>query len=678
MRNIRMVFGAFCLLIFCSSTVALESWFFGEIKIEDAKEGTLGFRSEKPGVFYKAPTVNTDINLIADGAILRAKIKQRFHNPSDKWFEAVYIFPLPEKAAVDKLRMIVGKRIIEGQIKESKEAKKIYEKAKKEGKKAALAEERRDNIFTMSLANIGPKEYVDIEMEFQQPLEWSHNGYSLRFPLVVAPRYSPPAKGEKPMSPKLLTPPSVKEWEKGPTVTITAKVDAGFPIGTLQSPSHQVKIEKKTDQRHIVTFKKGVVPANKDFVLQWTPRRKDSPQSALFTESDQDGSVYTLVMLLPPKVELTRAARIARETILVIDTSGSMGGESIQQARRSLLWALDRLHPEDSFNVIQFNSVVKSLYKSAKDAKKENLDEARSYVRKLTAGGGTEMLAALKVALNKASTTGKVRQVVFITDGQVTNESRLFSFIRKNLKESRLFTVGIGSAPNTHFMKKAANFGRGTFTFIGKLKEVEKKMGALFAKIESPILADVKINWNSDSSDSWPETIPDLYAGEPLVVSAKVKNPKGAIVIQGRGGQQSFKWSLPYPNEHDHQGIGKLWARHKISGLIDSIQDGAKKTEVRKEVVDLALSHQLVSPYTSLVAVDITPSRSANEKLTTAAVPLHQPAGYAPPPPPPAKVSYNYSGGSGVPEPETWILIIITCFVIGMSAWKNRRRLLEA
>jgi Ca-activated chloride channel family protein len=240
-------------------------------------------------------------------------------------------------------------------------------------------------------------------------------------------------------------------------------------------------------------------------------------------------------------------------------------------------------------------------------------------VRQLKAGGGTEMVPALTFALDAAETPGFLRQVVFMTDGGVSNEDELFRLITQRLGSTRLFTVGIGSAPNGHFMAKAAQFGRGTFTQIGDVREVREKMTRLFARIEAPVLRDVTVRFaDGTSAEIFPARIPDLYLGEPVVVSAARPGITGTVIVSGLRGNQPWSVALTPAADSAAAGVGALWARSKIASLMDDAVRGADPAAIRTEVVKVALAHHLVSAYTSLVAVDVTPTGPAGS--TNAAV----------------------------------------------------------
>lgn len=606
----------------------------------DAKTGTLLLKADG-GSYAPAPKVETEVGIEVTGMVARTRVSQVFHNPGSDFVEGVYVFPLPESAAVDHLWMRIGDRVIEGQVQEKEAARKIYEQAKSDGRKAALMEQQRPNLFTNNVAHIGPNERVEIRIEYQQPLKYENGEYRLRFPLAVTPRYMTPMSAQDPMpdepkaleaysgDPALLQPAFMKAPGTNP-VDIAVVIDAGMPIQDLRSSYHDVATEKQGADRTAVFLVKEQDEADRDFELAWRVAGT-APQAAMFVDRGNGGDTdYALLMVVPPQPNADEAAafqRLPRETILIIDTSGSMEGASIEQARQAISMALDTLTERDRFNVVEFNSVTRPLFPQAMAATPGNVSHAKDWVRALRAGGGTEMAPALTFALDGRETPGYLRQVIFMTDGGVGNEDALFRLITQRLGSSRLFTVGIGSAPNSHFMTKAAQFGRGTFTYIGDVKEVGAKMTALFAKIEAPVLRDVSIRWPDGTPvETFPAKVPDLYLGEPILVSAAARAPLGTVVVSGLRGNQPWSVALTPAIDSSSAGVGALWARAKIASLMDDLARGADLNDIRPRVVQVALDHHLVSAYTSLVAVDLTPS-NATGALRTAMVPAALPAG---------------------------------------------------
>lgn len=628
----------------------------------EAQSGMLLFRTGPGGGGFPVPLLDTDVVIRVSGMAARATVRQTFRNPHDHWYEGVYVFPLPENAAVDHLKMRIGDRVVEGEIRERAEAKKQYEQAKQNGQRAALLEQERPNIFTSSVANIGPREEIVIEIEYQQTLRYDSGRFSLRFPMVVGPRYIPgtregdiraahgaarpwpvaqsdneglgwAANTDQVPDASRITPP-VLHPDSGSInpVSIRVELDAGVPLAKVDSAYHAITRRVLDDRNQIVELHNGITPANRDFELHWVPVRGEAPRTAWFTEKVGD-KTYGLLMVMPPAAT-RRGRRLPREVIFVIDTSGSMSGTSIEQAREALLLAIDRIQPRDRFNVIEFNSYARQLFQTAQPASTENRSTARRWVAALQAQGGTEMAQALDLALDGATRDDRVRQIIFLTDASVGNEDFLFRMVNDRLGDSRLFTVGIGSAPNSHFMTKAAQVGRGTYTYIGKVEEVREKMGELFAKLESPLLKDVRIEWPREvTAEAWPARIPDLYAGEPVVVtvalsSTNASKVRGDAVVTGLRGTEPWKGRIPIRRDTGSAGVAVLWARDKIDALLDARLDGADETQTREQVTQIALSHHLVTKYTSLVAVDRTPARPVDKDLKTAAMPTNLPEGW--------------------------------------------------
>ena len=606
------------------------------VGIHEVTEGTLLFRTTQPGRFIPAPTLKTDVNIGVTGIIARTTVRQEFMNPSrekDDWAEGMYVFPLPETAAVDHLRMTVGERIIEGQIKERAEAKKVYEQAKQDGKRTSLVEQERPNIFTTSVANIGPGERITVEIEYQETIRYDSGQFQLRFPMVVGPRYIPGTpvivEEERPKGAgtsldtdrvsdaSRITPPVLKPGPRPVNpVNLSLTLTAGFPVARLESLSHPILVIEDPDGRSHVTLRKDTVPADRDFQLAWQPAPGMEPIATVLTEQ-QDGETYILFMLMPPDRHNEAIPKIPRDVTFIIDTSGSMAGQSIEQAKASLTLALSRLTTQDRFNIIQFNNRVRSLFSDLQPVTAATIKKAVRYADHLSADGGTEMLPALRQALKGSEDVHRLQQVILLTDGQIGNEEELFELLHHRLGTRRVFTVGIGSAPNSHLMRKTAELGRGTFTYIDSTAEMKDKLDGLFRKLERPVLSDLRFDQTGWTGiEQYPSRIADLYEGTPVVVVAKARSLPEHTVIHGRSG--ASPWSLPVfmKQATARSGLSVYWARQKISALMDEAVAGGSEDTIRKAVLDVALAHHLISKYTSLVAVDMTPARPTDKPLT--------------------------------------------------------------
>ena len=620
------------------------------MKPTEARQGTLLLKSMLNGETLAVPVLDTEVEIRVSGPIARTRVRQTFRNPFDEWQEGIYVFPLPEDAAVDHMKMRIGERIVEGEIREKAAARAMFEQAKQSGQRAALVEQERPNIFTTSVANIAPRGDIVVEIEYQQNLRFESNKYRMRFPMVVGPRYIPGTPNgtadhgwaentDQVPDAGRITPPVPKPAAKvsrGGTapetdtpslnpVRLHVELDAGVPIGDVVSSYHTVKVTRADERHASIELARGTTPANRDFELVWQVAAADAPHSALLVEQGSD-RYHGLLMVMPP-ADTVAVPALPREVVFVIDTSGSMEGPSLQQAREALALAVERLKPSDRFNIIEFNSTAQAFSSHAMLSTPENLRKATEFVRGLRATGGTEMASALDMALNGRDDPRRVRQVIFLTDGAVGNEDALFSLIEKKLGDSRLFTVGIGSAPNSWFMSKAASAGRGTFTYIGKIEEVQEKMSELFAKLESPVLKGVMIDWPV-GVEAWPKRLPDLYLGEPLVVSASFDQPVAEVRVSGFMGNAQWQEVVAAQSALADAGLGVLWARRKIESLVDGLREGKTEEEVKPQVVEVALAHHLVSKYTSLVAVDKTPVRPLDASLNGGAMPTNLPEGW--------------------------------------------------
>ena len=618
--------------------------FLPRTALADVGRGTLVFDTGDAEMLRIAPEVATDVHIIVSGLVARTRVSQTFRNPGDDWVEGVYVFPLPETAAVDRLRVRVGERVIEGRIKERDEARRVYETAKREGRKAGLIESERPNTFTTSIANIGPGEEIAVDIEYQEVLRYDQGRFRLRFPMVVGPRYIPGAietvsigpggwalgNARVPDAARITAPVAHPDFGKRNPLRLRVDLNPGFALAELASTYHPVAASETGDGRYAISLRQGEVPADRDFELVWTPETGTAPAAGLFVESKGEHD-YVLVMVVPPAAapDDDAARALPREVIFVVDTSGSMAGGSIEQAKAALILAIEHLAPGDRFNVIEFNSRTSALFRRARVADAGARARAIRYVAGLDANGGTEMAPALERALSGRAPNGYLRQVIFLTDGSVGNEAELFEIIHERLGDARLFTVGIGSAPNSYFMRQAAEEGRGSFTHIGEVGEVGARMAELFEKIEQPVLTDLRLAWpDGVAAELSTDALPDLYAGEPVVFTARLRRAAGSARLDGRFRDSPWSVDLPLAGGAASPGIGKLWARDRIDDLMARLHRGGDAAEVRSQVVALGLEHHLVTEYTSLVAIDATPSRPADAPLMGRDVPLNLPHGW--------------------------------------------------
>ena len=579
--------------------------------------------------------LKSDANMTLTGLINHVVVTQTYQNENPFAVNARYVFPLPDESAVHAMTMRIGERVIKGQIDKKVEAEKKYEEAKKAGKQAALVRQQRANMFITNVANIGPGEQVIIELEYQEIIDYSSGTFAIRFPTTITPRYhaiSGEVEVEVNTQNQAHTNPLPTGWlspvystqnitqnstqnDNVPSsqFSLNIDIDVGLELVDINSKFHNVDVQNTAFGQYKIALNETNA-VNRDFVLEFKPLQKEQAQAAFFTEQFENGDRYGLAMLMPPGDHFTQTQRLPREMVFVVDTSGSMHGQSMEQAKKALFYALSLLDSDDSFNIIGFDNLVTPMSDKPLIASDFNLRRAERFIYSLEADGGTEIQGALNAVLDGSEFDGFVRQVVFLTDGSVSNEDVLFKNIQSKLGDSRLFTVGIGSAPNSFFMRRAADIGKGSFTFIGSTSEVQPKMQQLFDKLAHPAITNLALSDESGNSlDFWPSPLPDLYFGEPIMVAIKLNNAKN-VVLAGQTAQGPLSIKLSTQNSSNAQGIAKLWARQKIKSLLLYNEQSVVKDEVQ----ELALTHQLLSPFTAFIAIEQTQIKEVAEQTAQA------------------------------------------------------------
>lgn len=565
--------------------------------------------------------IDIQTNIEINGLVAYVEINQTFINPYAIALEGKYQFPLPENSAVKRLIIKMDDKEIIGEIMEKKAAKVLYQKVKKQGRKASLVEQHRPNLFTNKIANIPAQSSVVVTLKFIMPISFSNGKFTLRLPLAFTQRYQPKSTSHSPEH-------SYKQWPESFNVldpnspntrsrsvarsqsSINIQLNSGIPITSIFSDSHKIKSRAlNSDQNaYFITLDKTPAVSSKSVDLSWQLLASNQPQISSFTEEIL-GEHYTLLTFFPPKTEVAKV--IARDIIFIIDTSGSMQGGSMEQAKASLQLALLQLKNKDSFNVIAFDDDTELLFPITQMASEQNINTAQLFIDDLNADGGTEMYRPLSNALmmkkNEAQSIKAIRQIIFITDGAVANEFELMQLLNTAQGNFRLYTVGIGAAPNGYFMKKAAQFGRGSYVFIQNNNEVQQKMTHFMTKISQPAISNINLTLESQvlqQVEVYPKKIPDLYFGEPLQIALKSQFPITSVQFTGDTASTPWYQSLMIDDRESSKGISSLWARRKIESLLDSLVIGANKEKVKAQVIATSLTHQIISPYTSFIAVE--------------------------------------------------------------------------
>jgi Ca-activated chloride channel family protein len=609
----------------------------GQLEAQEAQDpsagGALMLRGKGVEQALPAMRLGTDYAVKVSGPTARVTVTQAFRNTGKNWMEATYLYPLPEDGAVDSLKMVVGQRIFIGKIKPREEAKKIYEKALSEGRKAGLVEQQRANLFRNNVANVGPGETVVIAIEFQAPVRQVGGRFSLRLPLVAGLRYVPPHSltgAEQFRDAAAITAPIAHPAlgrDLNP-VSISVELSPGFEPAEIASPYHRIAVRPNGPQSRLVTLASGEVPADRDFELRWHPAGS-APELALFKQR-HNGLDYVMAALIPP-ADTGKGPIPPREMVFVIDNSGSMSGTSMPAAKASLLHALGTLRKQDSFNIIRFDDTMTKLFGNSVPATPEQIAVARRFTESLEANGGTEMLPALKAALVEGGTAGgkAIRQVVFLTDGGLSNESEMMAEIAANGGRSRIFMVGIGSAPNNFLMNRMAQAGRGTYTNIAEGDDVGGEMQALLDRLAAPIAHKLSVAIEGGRLDFAPDPLPDLYAGEPLVLLARNKHIGGKMTLSGMLGDRPWSRTIDLDRARPSEVVARLWANRHVTDLEAQRWSGQLDDELADAAIaETGMQFGIVTGQTSLIAEDATPSRPNGARLSREELPLLLPAGW--------------------------------------------------
>jgi len=544
------------------------------------------------------PMTDIDVELRVSGVVIDGTLNQAFKNTTGETIEALYVFPLPPDAAVYAMELRVGQRRIVAEVREKEEARRIYDEAKQDGRKAALVAQHRPNVFRTSVANILPGDSIDVQLRFVQQVYRVGDEYRATFPLTVTPRCPAAANSELPES----------TVPRHPSARVRVEIDGAASLERIDTPQHDMTRRTSRSGRVLLEPRDRIVAADRDFILTWTPTRTALPEIATFIET-RDDARYALIQLLPPKIESALGTGLATETLFVIDVSSSMQGASIQQARQALARALDRLRPNDRFNILRFNNESTAYAPGFETATESAVDRAKVWVAALEANGGTAIYPALSQALDLIGqgSRGYASRVIFLTDGAVANEQEVLRAISGRLGDTRLHTIGIGAAPNAYLMRKMAWHGRGVCEFVATVTQAHNRIDAFFDRLERPVWTDLELRWDGVVAEGVaPGRLPDLHQDEPLVLSAKLGAQQGGTLTVGG-------WSVDGWTERtveldrtgiENQGVALTWARAQVETLQDSLYEGADEQTVRGGVVDIALAFRLVTAYTSLVAVE--------------------------------------------------------------------------
>lgn len=603
---------------------------------QDDKTGSPYFQVLGEGIVDGLPLQHTGVDVTVSGTVANVTVTQVYKNEGTVPLEAIYVFPASTRAAIYGLEMDVAGKKITAIMKESGEARKDYEAAKNQGKSATLLEQHRPNVFQMNVANILPGEAIHVTLRYTELLIPTDGVYEFVYPTVVGPRYhnSPPLTA----STQVIIPPN--NWVdnpylaegKAPTSTfdIKAKINAGMPIAAASVGTHEVNMSYKDKSQVLIKLKpEECNGGNRDYILQYRLKGDNINTGILLYPGETEN--FFVAMIQPPK-RITPDKLPGREYIFVVDISGSMNGFPIETSKKLLKELIGSLKPTDVFNVLTFAGGSALMHPSSVPATAENIKLAMKAIDTYQGGGATELLPALNIGLNLPKQKGYSRSFVIATDGYITVEKETFDLMRAKLGDANFFTFGIGSSVNRFLLEGMARVGKGEVFVITDPKEAAFYADKFKKYVESPVLTGISINYGGLLAyDVEPTAVPDVLADRPIVVIGKYKGaPTGKITVTGTSGSGKFTTELDLATasiSKEHSALPYLWARTRIQMLDDynSLGYSVEKESIKKEVTELGLKYNLMTAYTSFIAVD--ERVRTNGQPTTVTQPLPLPDG---------------------------------------------------
>lgn len=622
-------------------------------------------RSDDPST-DRLPLKSTKVDVRISGVIADVTVTQQYKNEGQRPIEARYVFPGSTRAAVHAMNVRLADRLVTAKVREKQQARVDYDRAKSEGKTAALLEQHLPNVFQMNVANILPGDDVQVELRYTELLVPQAGSYQFVFPTVVGPRYNSPQSSQA--NAQWVAQPILPQGVDSPA-KFDLHVDLASPIAIkeVRSSSHQVEVTERGPQRSSIALAQGAGAANnRDFILDFRLAGDKVESGLLLYRGDEEN--FFLAMVEPPR-HIAPAAINPREYIFVVDISGSMHGFPLDTSKALLRELIGSLRPSDTFNVMLFSGSNRFLAPKSVPATRANIEQAIRTIDAQGGGGSTELMPALRRVYAEPKAPDVARSVVVVTDGYVTVEREAFQLVRRHLSDANVFAFGIGSSVNRHLMEGLARAGMGEPFIITKPSEAAEQAARFRRMIESPVLTSVKARFPGlDVYDVEPPQLPDVLGERPVIVFGKWRGtPNGEVVIEGRAADGPYRQSLPVNGNMaaDAGALRHLWARHRIQSLTDQeAQEGGEAQ--RTAILELGLKYHLLTQYTSFIAVDHV-VRNSNPGITPS---VDQPS------PLPQGVSNLAVGAEvpGTPEPETWGAMFVMLSVLAMVARRARRQ----
>lgn len=550
------------------------------------------------------PLQSTHVSARVSEFVARVTVEQTFENPYERAIEAVYMFPLPDDAAVDGMELRTGGRVVRGQIRERSNAVREYRSARERGLLASILEQERPNLFRQSIANILPGEQVRVVLRYTQALPYEEGSYRFGFPMVAGPRYQPHgavAQDEEAHRQVVLAPGE----ERADRVTVEIEATLGGTLLDVSSPTHDVSVDRRSEHSARVSLEASV--PDRDLDVRFAVAG-DEPTLAVLASAPGERDSGYVSLLVHPRLSVPTSEVTPRELVVVLDTSSSMRGRPFEMARVAALRAIEGLRASDTFRIVRFSDRASELSPTPLAATPANVERARRFVSEMTALGSTEMRRGLSAALTPSTEPGRLRIVVLMTDGYIGNEAEVLREVDAELGDSRLFAFGVGSAVNRYLLSRLAEVGRGEMSVVTPSEAPEPAADAFVAGIATPYLTDIRVDWGSlPISEVYPRRAPDLFADRPLVLHGRyAAGGSGEVTIHGRIAGRPFSQSIEVElprGTSDRPEIESLWARSRIRDLMTEM--ALRPTDaLQQEVTEVGLAHSLMTQWTAFVAVD--------------------------------------------------------------------------
>ncbi len=537
--------------------------------------------------------VKQDVKIQIEDQAAVTRVTQTFHNPTSQQLEATYVFPVPKGASVKKFVMWVDGKEVAGELVEADKARTIYTDIVRRAQDPGLLEYVGSNLLRLRVFPIPANGDQKLSVSFSSIAPQEDGLIEYVYPLKSSGK-------------------SVSTLEK---CTLQATLKSQHALQNIYSPSHSIRIKRKNDHEATVHCEASQTVLDKDFQLYWTQGSKDVELTLLANRpaKDSDG---TFLLLISPRAELSKKQHVARDMVFVLDTSGSMQGVKLEQAKKAVKHCLGGLSPSDRFTVLNFATTVNKYSDTLTTATSGHVEQAKQWVDRLTSTGGTAIDAALDSALEtRSSDSHRPFTVVFFTDGQPTvgetNADKILTkVIDRNTASTRIFTFGVGDDVNAALLDQLADKTRAVSTYVRPQEDIEVKTSGLYSKISHPVMTNLKLTAGKGItlSEVYPTNLPDLFHGSQLVVLGRYHG-KGhtAVTLTGSVGKETreFVYEVNFPGKTDDEKafVVDLWARRKVGYLLEQIRSNGEKKELVEEVVALAKKHGIATPYTSYLVV---------------------------------------------------------------------------